>query len=243
MTTDHELDDIASAMLKLESAFISSSSLGMYLQSHDEAEFTRITVEAKAIMDDELGNGNEFSRNLIHSINSKSGGYLGGPSLSAVQSALAVIGGAANHIRRRSSKPIPVQVVVKPSYVDPSRLEELSQLDPTSYDLRRLVRLLQEINISWQNDCLMAVAALLRATTDHVAPIFGHSNFEQVASNYAGGLSFKRSMKSLNVSLRNIADSHLHTQIRKAEVLPNETQVDFKADLDVLLAEIVRLLK
>jgi hypothetical protein len=50
-------------------------------------------------------------------------------------------------------------------------------------------------------------------------------------------------MANLNNSLRNIADAHLHVQIRQSEVLPTLQQVDFKADLDALLAEIVRILK
>ena len=50
-------------------------------------------------------------------------------------------------------------------------------------------------------------------------------------------------MANLNSSLRNIADAHLHVQIRQSEILPTQTQVDFRADLDALLAEIVRISK
>lgn len=242
-TTEQELYDIAASMAALEPLFIRSQSMGMYLKSEDEAQFKRIAVEAKAIMDDELGPRNEFSGNLIHAINSKLGGFIGGPSLSAVQSARAVIEGAANHIKRRKEKARSVPAPVRPAYVDAMRLSEIRQLADSRYDISRLTRLLEEIDISYKNGCFMAVAALLRAATDHVSPIFGQSNFGQVANNYAGGASFKRSMKNLDVSLRNIADSHLHTQIRRSEALPNETQVDFKAELDVLLSEIVRLLK
>ena len=52
-----------------------------------------------------------------------------------------------------------------------------------------------------------------------------------------------KKMENLNNSSRKISDSHLHTQIRKKEVLPNSNQVDFTNDLDVLLAEIYRVLK
>jgi hypothetical protein len=50
-------------------------------------------------------------------------------------------------------------------------------------------------------------------------------------------------MEHLDKSLRKIADAHLHPQIRKKEILPNKTQVNFSNDLDVLLSEIVRILK
>jgi hypothetical protein len=90
----------------------------------------------------------------------------------------------------------------------------------------------------------MAVAMLVRAILDHVPPIFSCKNFAEVSNNYGGGSkSFKQSMANLESSSRKIADSHLHTQIRSKEILPNKTQVNFSNDLDVLLAEIVRLLK
>ena len=50
-------------------------------------------------------------------------------------------------------------------------------------------------------------------------------------------------MQILSNSLRKIADNYLHTQIRKNEVLPNSTQIDYSNDVDLLLSEIIRLLK
>ena len=51
-------------------------------------------------------------------------------------------------------------------------------------------------------------------------------------------------MNILDKSSRKIADSFLHTQIRKHEsALPTFTQINFKHDLDVLLQEIVRVIK
>ncbi len=47
----------------------------------------------------------------------------------------------------------------------------------------------------------------------------------------------------LQNSLRNIADNHLHQPIRKKESLPNRSQINFSNDLDVVLAEVIRLLK
>lgn len=82
---------------------------------------------------------------------------------------------------------------------------------------------------------------LCRAIIDHIPPIFNVNTFNEVANNY-GSKSFKRNMLNLNNSLRNIADSYLHQTIRKKETLPNKTQIDFKNDLDVLLAEIIRFL-
>jgi hypothetical protein len=71
-------------------------------------------------------------------------------------------------------------------------------------------------------------------------------NFEQIVQNYGApkdNKSFKKNMENLQNSLKNISDRFLHQQIRDKETLPNETQIDFRQDLDVLLEEIVRLLK
>jgi hypothetical protein len=83
---------------------------------------------------------------------------------------------------------------------------------------------------------------LTRAILDHVPPIFGSTKFGEVANNYAGAKSFKESMLNLENSSRKISDQYLHVQVRTKETLPTVRQVDFSNDLDVLLAEIVRIL-
>jgi len=50
-------------------------------------------------------------------------------------------------------------------------------------------------------------------------------------------------MGHLDNAARKIADQHLHVQVRKREVLPTIVQVDFSNNLDLLLSEIVRILK
>ena len=80
--------------------------------------------------------------------------------------------------------------------------------------------------------------------SDEGKAISGYGTFVAAASNYGGaGKSFKQSMRHLQRSWRNIADAHLHTPIRRSESLPVATQVSFAPDLDVLLGEIVRVLR
>ncbi len=129
------------------------------------------------------------------------------------------------------------------TFVNPNRLSELRGIKSTSYDLTRLIELCVELNKSFDNECYMAVAMITRAILDHVPPIFLCKSFPDVSNNYGGTKSFKQSMTNLELSSRKIADAHLHSQIRSKEILPNRTQVNFSNDLDVLLAEIVRLLK
>lgn len=129
------------------------------------------------------------------------------------------------------------------SYVHTSRLSELRGINSVEFDLTRLVRMCDELNIAFASGSYLSVAMLVRAIVDHVPPIFGFSTFAEVEGNYGGGRSFKDSTRNLNTSSRKISDAHLHTPVRRREILPTSTQVDFSNDLDVLLAEIVRILK
>lgn len=128
-------------------------------------------------------------------------------------------------------------------YVDLERIKELRAVKSDRFDLLKLIELCEELNRSYASGCYLAVAMLVRAILDHVPPILECKGFAEVASNYGGSKSFKQSMANLENSQRKIADAHLHGQIRKKETLPNKTQVNFSSDLDVLLAEIVRVLK
>lgn len=130
------------------------------------------------------------------------------------------------------------------AFVDSIRLKALRKSRNPNFDLAKLIRLCEELNICSKSGCLVASIMLTRAIIDHVPPIFGYSKFGDVANQYpTGSKSFKDSMFHLDNSSRKIADQHLHCHIRKDESLPSLTQVNFSNDLDVLLAEIVRILK
>jgi hypothetical protein len=128
-------------------------------------------------------------------------------------------------------------------FVDKERIEQLKAIQNAEFDLAPLVRLCEELNICFRERCFYAVAFLTRAIMDHVPPIFRVSTFTQIVNNYTGTRSFKAVMQHMDGSARKIADSHLHTPVRGDEVLPTRTQVDFSNSLDVLLGEVVRLLK
>src|SRR5574341_766452 len=127
-------------------------------------------------------------------------------------------------------------------FIDRARLDQFRAVNGKQFDLAKAIRLCEEIDFCFRNECHLSVAALTRALLDHVPPIFGVSAFAEVANNYSGSRSFKESMQHLELSARKIGDAHLHTQIRAKEILPTATQVNFANDLDVLLAEIVRIL-
>lgn len=107
--------------------------------------------------------------------------------------------------------------------------------------MRRLVALCEELNSAWGAEAFHAVAMLVRAMLDHVPPIFDQPNFKAVVAHYSGARSFKDAMKHLDGQSRAVADGHLHSHIRARESLPTANQVDFRAGIDVLLAEIDRI--
>jgi hypothetical protein len=127
-------------------------------------------------------------------------------------------------------------------YVNSDRIDELRAIKSSSFDLTKLVRLCEELNLCYASESFLAVPMVTRAILDHVPPILGFKTFRQIVNNYTGG-SFRGSMQNLENSLRPIADSFLHIPTRDKETLPNRTQIDFRSDLDVLLQEIVRVLK
>jgi hypothetical protein len=129
-------------------------------------------------------------------------------------------------------------------YVNSSRIQELNNLKKkvNKFDLIKLIKMCEELNKCYSNECFMAVIMLNRSILNHVPPIFNEKTFKEVLNNYKSPKSFKDSMDHLEKSSRKIADSYLHIPIRKNETLPNATQVNFRNDLDVLLGEIVRIL-
>jgi len=123
-----------------------------------------------------------------------------------------------------------------------SRLAELRKLVSAQFDFRKLIRICEEINTAYSEKCYLATAMLTRGLLDHVPPLFGYNTFSEVANNYGGGgKSFKETIQHLENAARKIADAHLHMPIRKSETLPTAQQVNFGSQLDVLLAEIVRI--
>ena len=127
------------------------------------------------------------------------------------------------------------------TFVSEDRLAEFRTMQARSFDLQRLIRLCEEANVAYSEGCYHATAMLVRGLLDHVPPLFGKRTFTEVANNH-GSRSFKESMQHLENGARKVADAHLHTAIRNRETLPTAQQVAFGPEVDVLLAEIIRIL-
>lgn len=208
---------------------------GLSLPTAETAAFKAMCHEAKAIIADELGPLNSFSS----AINMSAVRLLDGPSYSDVEEVAAMIAAAVRTINRQHAKP---PVLTTRSNHDPyvalRRLGEMKAVSGVKWDMSRLIELCRELNIVVENECHLATAYLQRAILDHVPPIFGFENFEQVASNH-GGKSIKSAMKRLQTALRDAADLNIHLHIRRKDSLPTFSQVNFRSEIDMLLSEVI----
>ena len=123
-------------------------------------------------------------------------------------------------------------------YVNQWRIDDLLQLNSNEFDLKKLIRLCEELNIAYRNKAYYSVGFLVRIIKDHIPPIFWKKSFAEVAANI-WAQSIKNNLQHLERSLKNIADDMAHGAISGKEILPNEQKVSFQADLDVLLWQII----
>ncbi len=126
-------------------------------------------------------------------------------------------------------------------FINEHRLQELRAIKAKNLDFTRLLKMCEELNDNFSRHNYISTIYLIRAIIDHVPPIFCLKNFSEVANQ--SQKSIKESLLHLENSSRKIADTYLHIPIRRKEILPNITQVDFSQSLDVLLGEIVRFFR
>ena len=112
---------------------------------------------------------------------------------------------AQNEAKQAGRKEIKLQTVSR-AYVDPDRINELKSLPSDKFDLSKLVRMCEELNICFAGECYLAMIMHTRALIDHVPPIFGCKTFAEVSSSYGELVSFKEAMANLETSSRKIAD-------------------------------------
>lgn len=148
--------------------------------------------------------------------------------------------------KTRKHYPAPRDSVPKEAekFVEEARIHELQIVPKRQFDTSRLLQMLVELNRAYAAQSFLSCTFLIRSVIDHVPPIFGLKSFPEVANNYAGcGRSFREAMHRLENASRKIADLYLHLPIRATENVPTKTQVDFRAELDVLLGEVIRVLR
>jgi hypothetical protein len=246
---DEELTDFAGEAANMLSRFKRSNNGELWIGDGDQSRLKGIVLEATTILNDTLGLAvaTPFVLDLRSELSKGAANFYDSQSYASVERIKGILVAAAKTTKRRrenqghSTTPPPLQPsALPPPYVSTIRISELRTKNSTAWDLKKLVRMCEELNSSFAKENYLASAMLLRAITDHVPPIFGAKNFAEYASSVASR-SHKGNMENLQRSLRNIADGVLHQQIRDRESLPTDTMVDFRQDLDVLLAEVLRV--
>jgi hypothetical protein len=228
-----ELADIASSISKTFSACMKDIPYHRIYAS----TFKRLTIEASVLIDLQLGLGNSFSQHLWPAMHLNESGYLGRDVISVAAEALQVINGAINHIKRDVGPHHKNTLAAKPTYVDADTIASLLALSDNRFDYARLVQMCRELNIAHQQGCNISVVMLVRSIMDHVPPIFDKKTFSDVVNSRPKSL--KETLAPLD-SIRKIADTFIHQQIRKRETIPTPTAVNVSNAVETLLQEVVR---
>ena len=134
------------------------------------------------------------------------------------------------------------RIRVSNSFIDDEILAKLRVIKNQNFDLKKLIRFIEELNEAYKFGNYLSSILILRALINHIPPIFGVTSFSQVVSQ--SGRSIKSILSRLEDEARPIADLHTHMMIRKLEHLPTKNQVEpYKSSIEILLNEIINKLE
>jgi hypothetical protein len=125
------------------------------------------------------------------------------------------------------------------AYVDSKRIDRLKSISSKEFDLSRLIRLCEELNINFTPKYYLLTIIITPPILHHVPPIFGCSTFSAITAENSSSDALKQSVRTLSDGFVKIAGRYLDRQIKGIEPLPAINQVDFSEEIDILLAEII----
>jgi len=124
------------------------------------------------------------------------------------------------------------------AFLNPDILIQLKTVTGARLDLRKLVKMCEELNDAYARGNYISSALLIRAIMNHVPPVFGAALFSEVVAH--SGRSLKAILERLNEDARPIADLHTHCLMRATEHLPTKNQLEpYKAAFEVLMQEVL----
>jgi hypothetical protein len=82
---------------------------------------------------------------------------------------LSILRSFEQHVKSGSYEDIPQNI--SKVYVNLERIEDLRKVNNPEFDLTKLIKICEELNISFSSGCYLATAMLTRAMLDHVSPI------------------------------------------------------------------------
>ncbi len=117
-------------------------------------------------------------------------------------------------------------------------LRDLKSIKSSRLDIGKLTKLCEELNDAYARANYISSVLLIRAVLNHVPPVFGKTNFNDVVGQ--AGRSVKAILQLLNQEARPIADLHTHILMREKESLPSKNQIEpYKAAFEVLIQEVI----
>lgn len=141
--------------------------------------------------------------------------------------------------QQTTDEPEVSQGTITPSYVTPEVAEKLVQTAKgKGYHTDKLEGIISELGDAVERSKAQSAHALTRALLDHIAPLFGHSTFAQVANNYAWSQTDKKRIQQLNTLFRFDADDSLHAPISKRNTAADMHSIGLiRRTINVILEE------
>ena len=117
---EQDLQGIVDALRDMTARFEEpTTAAAPHLSSTDRAAFKRLMLEAKSMLDSDLGPLNDFSTPLVMMTKLPGYGAFNPPSLEELQEAIGIVEGGLNHARRKQNRQSsPLGVPLKPPYVN-----------------------------------------------------------------------------------------------------------------------------
>lgn len=124
------------------------------------------------------------------------------------------------------------------AFLNTEVLARLKAIDDPRFDVRKLLKMCEELNDAYARENYISSALLVLAIINHVPPVFGVSTFAEVVAR--SGRSLKAVLARLNEEARPIADLHTHALMRAMEHLPTKNQIEpYKASFELLMQEVL----
>ena len=87
------------------------------------------------------------------------------------------------------------------NFISENRISSLRKIKNQNFDLKKLIKLCEELNQNYKSENYLTISILARAIKDHVPPIFEFKTFSKVANNFSfSSRSTKKSILNLQNS-------------------------------------------
>lgn len=137
-----------------------------------------------------------------------------------------------SYVKIKTKETEPTSLYVRDEIIEAIKLKK------DGFNYKKLLKLITELNKNYLDSNVYSCLSLIRAITDHIPPLLGHANFEEVVNNYKGAKTDKNYINKLFKD-RDVSDDSLHRPISKSEDLIDMDNIPNKQLLNRLLQECI----